>query len=147
MYSHPFSIVIDPLYHIANKPRGLQAARKLRNNRRDNRWVRFPLGLPRLHYSLILYMTVVGPPFRDLRQINRTKSVPLETFTKHLPQEGPHTQRVSFSRRLASRRSSPILPSASVCVYSLSRTGRRSPLSSPCVLPLSPFSESVKAHL
>jgi hypothetical protein len=26
----------------ANKPRGLQAARKLRNSRRDNRWVRLP---------------------------------------------------------------------------------------------------------
>lgn len=25
---------------IANKPRGLQAARKLRNDRRENRWVR-----------------------------------------------------------------------------------------------------------
>jgi hypothetical protein len=58
VYSYTFSTAIDPLYHIANKPRGLKAARKLRNTRRDNRWVRFPLGLHCLHYSLILCMTV-----------------------------------------------------------------------------------------
>ena len=130
-----FSTVIDPLYRIANKPRGLQAARKLRNTRRDNRWVGLPPDLPYSHYSLILCMA----SFHDLRRINHIKSAPLETFTKHHPQEGPHTQRVSFSRRLASRRSSPILPSASVCVYSSSRMGRRSLLSFPCVLPLGPL--------
>ena len=138
----PVSIHFRPLLiHciIANKPRGLQAARKLRNSRRDNRWVRFTPGLPRLHYSLILCVTMGGVPFHDLRRINRIKSAPLETFTKHHPQEGPHTRRASSSRRLASRRSSPILPSASVCVYSSSRTGRRSLLSFPCVLPLYPF--------
>lgn len=58
VYSYPFLTVIDPLYHIANKPRGLQAARKLRNSRRDNRWVRFSLGLPCLHYPLIPCTTV-----------------------------------------------------------------------------------------
>jgi hypothetical protein len=119
IYIYLFSTVVDPLYHIANKPRGLQAARKLRNSRRDNRWVRFPPGLPCscLHYSLILCITVWGLIFHDLRRTNHTKSALLETFTKHHPQEGPHTQRGSFSRRLASRRNSPILPSASVCVY------------------------------
>jgi hypothetical protein len=32
-------------YVVANKPRGLQAARKLRNTRRDNRWVCLPFVL------------------------------------------------------------------------------------------------------
>jgi hypothetical protein len=66
IYTYPFSTVIDPLYRIANKPRGLQAARKLRNNRRDNRWVCFPLGLRCLHYSLILCVTVGGLLFTIL---------------------------------------------------------------------------------
>jgi hypothetical protein len=134
-----FRPLLIQVYHIANKPRGLKAARKLRNTRRDNRWVRFPLGLPCFTSFADPLRDCWGTPFHDLRRTNHTKSALLETSTKHHPQEGPHTQRVSFSRRLASRRNSPILPSASVCVYSSSRTGRRSLLSFPYVLPLRPL--------
>ena len=45
---------------VANKPRGLQAARKLRNSRRDNRWVCFALGLPCIHISLTLFTNCGG---------------------------------------------------------------------------------------
>lgn len=72
--------------------------------------------------------------FYEFRRTNLIKSVPSGTFTKHHPQEGLHTQRASFSKRLASRRSSPILPSESACACSSSRTARRSLLSFPCVL-------------
>jgi hypothetical protein len=43
---HTNRLIAIHIHIAANKPRGLQAARKLRNTRRDNRWVRFPLGLP-----------------------------------------------------------------------------------------------------
>ena len=128
-------LVFDQLLIIilasANKPRGLQAARKLRNTRRDNRWVRSNLLC--LHTSqLIIY--ICGALFREIRQTNLTKSAPLATFTRHPPQEAPHTQRALSSRRLASRRSSPTLPSASVCVCNSLRMGRKSLLSSPYVV-------------
>src|SRR5712675_797110 len=100
-----------------------------------------PLTLPSFSFSLISW----GLPCKS-RRTNRTKSAPSETFTKHHPQEGPHTQRALSSKRSASRRSSPTPPSASACACNSSRTARRSPLSYPCVffsLLLSSFCKSL----
>ena len=115
----------------ANKPRGLQAARKLRTDRRLNRWVSPPRSwrasdLTMFHYRIVL-----------CRRTNHTRSVLLATSTKPPPQEVPHTQRVSFLRRSVSRLSSPTPPFASAFAYNSSRTARRSRLSSPCVTLLS----------
>lgn len=59
----------------SNKPRGLQAARKLRISRRENRWVSFCIHLLSLNeYDLKVHL---------LRPTKPTKSEPLETFIKH----------------------------------------------------------------
>ena len=60
VHNYPNILILIDLLIVANKPRGLQAARKLRNTRRDNRWVRFPLGLPCKHILLILGMNCGG---------------------------------------------------------------------------------------
>lgn len=54
----PYSlrILANGTLSLANKPRGLQAARKLRNDRRENRWVCFvniPAKLQTSHLQII----------------------------------------------------------------------------------------------
>ena len=53
------SIEVNALI-VANKPRGLQAARKLRNTRRDNRWVRSQSTKPHIAHTLTLFFGGLG---------------------------------------------------------------------------------------
>jgi hypothetical protein len=129
----------------ANKPRGLHAARKLRTDRREARWVRHPCSaywsIPeratRSRKALSSLPSSRRPLFFcDTRPTSRTRSVRLATFTGPRPPEDPPTPRASSSRRLELRPSSPTRPSASASVSSSSRTARRSPPSSPTTVAL-----------
>ena len=121
-----FIIPVNPTDNgssLANKPRGLQAARKLRNDRRENRWVCTSIILGQYFLSLKY----------DRRRTNRTRKVPSVTSTKPRPLEVRPTQRELCSRKSALRQNNLTLPFGNVSVCSSSRTERRSRLSYPYV--------------
>lgn len=94
---------------IAHKPRGLQAARKLRLSRKWNRWVR-PHSLAR---SIRTHSYSVSSP----RPIKHTRSVHWATSTRPLRQLVHRTLKASSSRKSVSKPSSPtqLFGNASVC--------------------------------
>ncbi len=111
---------VDFFRLIANKPRGLQAARKLRNDRRENRWVG--------NHRIIRFFRSLT---RGHRRTRPTKNGHSETSTRRRPLVDHRTPRESCSRRSVLRPSSPTLPSGNVSGCSSLRTARRSLLSCP----------------